>query len=292
MGKMRNEKEMKELILGIAKNDDRIRAVILNGSRVNPDAPPDIFQDYDIVYIVTEIAPFKNDPEWLNQFGERMIMQQPDEMGDLPPSDDDPYGFLMQFADGNRIDLRLFPVTKVNELWEDSLSILLLDKDGIIEPFPPASEKSYLPKPPTEKEYADCCNEFWWVSTYIAKGLWRDEITYAKSMQDQIVRPQLMKMLAWHIGINTEFSRNLGKFGKSFKQFLEPELWNMLLATYADADYDRTWVSLEKMYQLFRIMSQFVAEHFDFDYPIDDDEKVRAHLEHVRSLPKDAKEMY
>lgn len=289
---MRNEKEMKELILGIAEKDDRIRAVILNGSRVNPNAPPDIFQDYDIVYIVTEIAPFKNDPEWLNQFGERMIMQQPDEMGDLPPSDDDPYGFLMQFADGNRIDLKLFPVTKVTELWEDRLSILLLDKDGIIEPFPPPSEKSYLPKPPTEKEYADCCNEFWWVSTYIAKGLWRDEITYAKSMQDQIVRPQLMKMLAWHIGINTEFSRNLGKFGKSFKQYLEPELWNMLLATYADAGYDRTWVSLDTMCHLFRITSQFVAEHFDFDYPIDDDEKVSAHLKHVRLLPKDAKEMY
>ena len=156
---MRSEKEMKELILGIAKSDDRIRAVIMNGSRANPNARPDIFQDYDIVYIVTEVASFKDASEWLNQFGEMMIMQRPGDMEDPPPGDDDPYGFLMQFADGNRIDLTLFPVTKLNELGEDSLSILLLDKDGIIEPFPPSSEKDYLPKPPTEKDFSDCCND-------------------------------------------------------------------------------------------------------------------------------------
>jgi aminoglycoside 6-adenylyltransferase len=289
---MRNEKEMKELILGVARDDDRIRGVILNGSRANPGATPDIFQDYDIVYVVTEVAPLINNPEWLDQFGELMIMQKPDDMGDSTRGDDDPYAFLMQFADGNRIDLTLYPVAKVNELREDSLSILLLDKDGIIPPFPPASDKGYLPKPPTEKEFADCCNEFWWVCPYVAKGLWREEFTYAKSMQDQVVRSMLMKMLAWYIGIKTGFSCNPGKFGKHFKQYLDPELWETLKGTYADADYERTWASLDKMCQLFRITSRSVSEHFGFQYPIDEDEKVSAHLTHVRSLPKDAKEMY
>jgi aminoglycoside 6-adenylyltransferase len=289
---MRSESEMKALILGIAEDDDRIRGVIMNGSRANPNATPDIFQDYDMVYVVTEVAPFKNDPEWLDQFGELMIMQRPDDMEDPPPGDDDPYGFLMQFADGNRIDLTLYPVAKLNELGEDSLSILLLDKDGIIEPFPPPSEKSYLPKPPTGKEFADCCNEFWWVSTYIAKGLWREEITYAKSMQDQIVRPQLMKMLAWYIAVHTGFSCNPGKFGKDFKQYLGQALWELLMATYSDADYNHTWESLENMCELFRITSRFVAEHFGFVYPADEDKNVSAHLKHVRSLPRNAKEMY
>ena len=207
---MRNENEMMELILGVAGNDDRIRAVIMNGSRANPNATPDIFQDYDIVYVVTEITPFRDDPAWLDQFGERMIMQRPDDMSDTLAGDDDPYAFLMQFADGNRIDLTLFPVGEVDEMGEDSLSILLLDKDGIIKQFPPPSEKGYLPRPPSQKEFAHCCNEFWWVSTYVAKGLWREEITYAKSLQDEVVRPMLMKMLAWHIGIRTGFSQNPG----------------------------------------------------------------------------------
>ena len=59
---MRSEKEMMDLILSIAYEDDRIRAVILNGSRTNPNVKPDLFQDYDIVYLVTEVAPFLQQP--------------------------------------------------------------------------------------------------------------------------------------------------------------------------------------------------------------------------------------
>ena len=41
---MRSEKEMLELIVSTAENNDRIRAVIMSGSRANPNARQDIFQ--------------------------------------------------------------------------------------------------------------------------------------------------------------------------------------------------------------------------------------------------------
>jgi aminoglycoside 6-adenylyltransferase len=289
---MRDEREMTELILGIARNDERIRAVIMNGSRANPNAPKDIFQDYDIVYVVTDVAPFKHDQKFLEQFGELMILQRPSDMNETPHDDSDPYAFLMQFADGNRIDLTLWPSAKLSEISKDSQSILLLEKDDIIKPFPPASDKDYLPRPPTTKEFADCCNEFWWVCPYAAKGLWREEITYAKWMQDYYVRSQLMKMLEWYIGIRTDFARSPGKHGKYFKQWLEPDLWDMLMATYGDDDYENTWNALEKMCELFSLTARGVAKHFNFDYESSEEENVTAHLRHVRKLPKDAKEIY
>ena len=46
---MRSEEEMMNLILQVAKDDERVRAVYLNGSRTNPNAPKDRFQDYDVV---------------------------------------------------------------------------------------------------------------------------------------------------------------------------------------------------------------------------------------------------
>ena len=46
---MRSEQEMLDLIVGIAREDKCIRAVIMNGSRANPNAPRDFFQDFDIV---------------------------------------------------------------------------------------------------------------------------------------------------------------------------------------------------------------------------------------------------
>jgi len=289
---MRTEQEMMDLILSTANADDRVRAVILNGSRANPDAAGDIFQDFDVIYVVMDVASFKKDPIWIKRFGEIMIMQLPDDMKDPPPVDGFSYAYLMQFADGNRIDLTLYPVDRLNEMEEDSLCLLLLDKDGIIEPFQPADDRDYLPRPPTAKAFSGCCNEFWWVSTYVAKGLWREEIIGAKIMLDQIVREQLMKILNWHIGVKTQFKQNPGKFGKYFRDYLEPALWDELEKTYSDAGYESTWDALFTMCDIFRLTAHEVAEHFGFDYPQADDERVTAHLQHVRTLSKDSKEMY
>jgi aminoglycoside 6-adenylyltransferase len=289
---MRDEKEMYALILDTARSDERIRAVILNGSRANPAAPRDIFQDYDIVYVVTDVASFTRDPQWILGFGDLMILQLPDAMGDSHRGDDDRYAYLMQFTDGNRIDLTLYPIARLDDLGKDSESRLLLDKDGIMPPFAPASDSDYLPKPPTAKEFADCCNEFWWVNPYVAKGLWREEITSAKYWLDQTVREQLMKMLAWYGGVKTQFRCNPGKLGRHLEHCLEPELWAQLLKTYGDADYARTWDALLAMGDLFRTAAGRVAEHFGFEYPYGDDHKVSAHLRHVRSLSKDAAEIY
>ena len=289
---MRSEQEMLELIINTAESDDRIRAVMMNGSRVNPQAQRDIFQDFDIVYLVTDVRSFRDDWAWINRFGEMMILQMPEAMADPPPLNDERFVYLMQFTDGNRIDLTLLPTAKLHELRRDSLSLLLLDKDGMVEPFPIPNESDYLPVPPSAKAFADCCNEFWWVCPCVAKGLWREEIIYAKYHLDQVIREQLMKMLTWYVGVKTQFLRSPGKLGKHFKQYLEPELWAMLEKTYANASYENTWDALFIICELFRVAAKQVAEHFGFDYPHSDDDKVSAHLKHVRLLPKDAKEMY
>jgi aminoglycoside 6-adenylyltransferase len=289
---MRSEQEMLDLILGTAREDDRIRAVMMNGSRANPNAPHDFFQDFDIVYFVTDVDSFKQDPGWIGRFGEMMILQLPTDMEDPPPEQDFSYAYLMQLADGNRIDLSLYPIDRLGEWEEDSQTVILLDKDGKLPPYPPASDSDYLPQPPTVKAFGDCCNEFWWVSPYVAKGLWRDELTYAKHMQDDYVRTQLMKMLDWYVGVKTGFSRATGKGGKYLKKFLEPELWAMIERTYADADYEHTWEALLVMGDLFRKTALQVAQHFGYEYPTGDDERVSAHLWHVRTLPRDAAEMY
>jgi len=289
---MRSEQELLNLLVDTATGDDRIRVVIMNGSRANPHARRDIFQDFDVVYLVTDVAPFKNNIEWIRRFGELMIHQIPEEMQDPPPGDGGGFTHLMQFTDGNRIDLGIYPLAKLHELGRDSLSVLLLDKDGIMAPFDPPSERDYLPQPPTPKAFADCCNEFWWVCPYVAKGLWREEILYAKYMFDQVLREQLMKMLAWHIGVQTGFALNPGKYGKYFQRYLEPDVWLMLERTYADAGYAHTWDALFVMCDLFEQVALSIASHFGFDYPQDDAARVRAHLRHVRFLPKDAASIY
>jgi aminoglycoside 6-adenylyltransferase len=270
-----------------------VRAVVMNGSRLNPKAPKDFFQDYDVVYLVTEKESFLADPGWIEVFGDLMILQLPDEMSDPPPEGRGLYyGYLMQFADGNRIDLSLFPVDKVDQLEQDSLTLTLLDKDGVLPNFPPPSDSGYMPKPPSAKAFFDCTNEFWWVSPYVAKGLWRREIVYARHILDVYVREQLDKMLAWYVGICSGFQKSPGKLGKYLESCLKPDLWQLLLSTYSDADYARTWEALFAMGELFRRIAIPVAQHFGYSYPYGDDQRVSAHLHHIRYLPRDAAEMY
>ena len=282
--KMRSEDEMLRLILSTAREDERIRAVILNGSRANPNAVPDRFQDFDIVYVVTDVAPFVDDPRWIDRFGERMILQTPALMADPPSEPGDHFTYLMQFTDGNRIDLTLVPVEQVSALKEDSLCILLLDKDGQLPPFPRPSEASYLPQPPTAKDFADCCNEFWWVAPYVAKGLARGEILYGHHLLESALRQQLMKMLTWLFGIKTDFKRNPGKIGKHLQEVLSPKHWGMLLGTYSTAEVDATWEALFMMGALFRECAQEVVDAFGFIYPFQDDQRVSQYLSYIKSL--------
>ena len=69
---------MLELIIGIAKDDNRVRAVYMNGSRTNPNAPKDIFQDYDIVYVVSEVKSIVSEDNWIDRFGKLLMLQEPE----------------------------------------------------------------------------------------------------------------------------------------------------------------------------------------------------------------------
>jgi aminoglycoside 6-adenylyltransferase len=289
---MRTEQEMLDLIIDTAQKDERIRLVVLNGSRASPNAPHDRFQDFDVAYFVTDVQPFKYNLGWIRHFGEVMIMQMPEDMDNPPPARNGGFVYLMQFTDGNRIDLGIDPLNMIHEIVSDSHSIVLLDKDGRLPALPPANDSDYYPKPPTAKAFDDCCNEFWWVSVYVAKGLWRKEILFARYFLEHFVRDQLTKMLNWVIGVRTQFSRSPGNHGKYVRQYLEPQEWEALLKTCPDAGYESTWEALFATCTLFRQLALEVAGHFGFTYRHEDDRRVSAHLEHVRHLPADAKEIY
>ena len=158
---MRSEQEVFNLILGAAKADERIRAVLLVGSRANPVIQKDIYQDYDITCFVTDIAPFYNNPEWVEErFGKPLIMQMPEAM--RYPVGDGKFNYMMIYPDGVRIDLS-FEFTKYIDDGEPA--VVLLDKDngsGFVPPLPVPSDKHWHIKPPSPLFFYSCCNNFWW----------------------------------------------------------------------------------------------------------------------------------
>jgi aminoglycoside 6-adenylyltransferase len=275
---MRNGTEIINHIVDIATNDNRIRAVLMNGSRANPNIIPDQYQDFDIVFIVRKLSEFTSEHSWVNAFGKIIIRQLPGEMT-FGTENQDGFAYLMIFDDGNRIDLTLYPVEKVtNNNWPDSLTVCLLDKDSRFELLPIPNDSGYFIKRPSAKEFSDVCNEFWWVSTYVAKGLLRNEITYAKEMLETVVRPMFMKIIEWKIGVDHRFLVSFGMAGRFLDKYVPGHFKEKVMQTYSDSDIKNNWRALFVMMDLFKETSIEVAGKMNFQVDKTEQENVLRYL--------------
>lgn len=272
------------LVLHVALSDERIRAVLLIGSRADVNSKKDILQDFDIVYIVRKYQGFLADKNWINVFGERLLMQLPNEMS-FGEKSSDSYHYLMLFKDGNRIDLTLLPVEKCHshKIFNEPHQ-LLLDKDKLFENISPQIDNPFLIQRPTQKEFADCCNEFWWVSINVAKGLWRNEIVYAKAMMDGPVRSMFLQLIEWYVGAEKEFSVSIGKNGRYLERNISPELYQKILLTYPDSEKENNWKALFLMTETFEDLATVVATKLNLAYNKEEGKAAMSYLQFIRSL--------
>lgn len=292
---MRNEAEMMKLILNTAKEDDRILAVYMNGSRANQHIKRDLFQDYDIVYVVTDTAPFYEDKAWIQRFGDTLYLQMPEEMDRISGHAYDfskSYGWLMQFADGNRMDLHVMSLEAASkDVMGEKLTVILLDKANCLPDIEPASDSDFHVKPPTASDFLCCCNEFWWCLNNLGKGIWRRETLYVMDMLNFHVRPQLLRMLSWYAGISVDFSVSFGKSAKYINEYLPEDIYQRLLCTYPAASIPKMRDAIRSMCLLFDETAQFVAREFEFPYNHEEADNSFAFFERSISLPKDAQEI-
>ena len=275
---MRTPKEMLDLILKVAREDERIRAVTMGGSRANRDCPADEYQDFDIAYYVKDVTPFWDNMDWIaEKFGMPSLCQKPENIELIPPDREGNFFYLMIFPDGNRIDLNVTP-----EEYEDDGEpmILLMDKDGTFPKIQVAEDHWYIRKP-SQKMFADCCNEFHWCLNNVAKGIARDELTYAMEMMNHYVRDMLILMLEWYVGVHHDFQVSVGKSGKYLKKFLPENLYERLRATYSDAYYDNMWRAVFEMLFLFGDAARTVAGKLNFTYDEAEEKGIADYMENV-----------
>lgn len=276
---MRTPEEMMDLIGNIAKEDERVRAVTMSGSRANKDCPKDVYQDFDIIFFVNDVAPFWDNMEWIEEkFGMPSLIQKPESMELTPPDNDGNYVYLMIFPDGNRIDLTITS-GKYEENGEPA--ILLLDKDGTFPDIQTAEDYWYI-KRPTSKMFADCCNEFHWCLNNVAKGIARDELSYAMEMQNHYVRDMFILMLEWYVGANHDFKVSLGKCGKYLKKYLPENIYERFKATYSNADYGNMWKAAFETLSLFGDVARAVAEKLQFPYDEAEEKGIDGYMKQVK----------
>lgn len=282
---------MMDLIIDTAKSDDRILAAYLKGSRTNPAVPRDPYRDFDVMYVVGETGSFIKDTSWIERFGNVTLMQQQDtdfgygQRFHIQQGYDESYSWLLLFDDGNRIDIGVetLPVMKSGRN-RNKLFLPLLDKTGCLPQLPQPTDEDFHIKRPTEKNFLGCCNEFFWCLCDVAKGIARDELPFAMTTYNTLVRDMLELMLDWYIGTYTNYAVSSGKLHKYLKRYLPLDFYEEYRKTYTDGNYDHFWDSIHISYGLFRKTALLVAEYFHFTYPEHEEQASKDYMRHIRAM--------
>ncbi|MFS9141878.1 aminoglycoside 6-adenylyltransferase [Streptococcus infantis] len=253
---MRTETEMLDVILQTAEALNVV-AVAMSGSRTNQKVQTDEFQDYDVAYIVDNLEDLISDLSWLDQFGKRIIEQE--------VTLKHRHLYLMLFEDGNRIDLTLCPKEHMKE-WVDSEAgyTVLLDEKGLFESYSPKPQR-YWTSPANKMDFEKSCNEFWWVSAYVVKGICRKQVIYATDHLYGICQQELLKVLAWQVA-SDRGAVDIGKNYKYLFNYLPTEKEKEFSALLDFSSLDKITQSLLATIQLFHQEAQNLAQNMGFKY--------------------------
>ena len=283
-----NKTNVRDEISTWAAQNENVRVVILSSSRTNPNAPVDMLSDYDIELFVQDLKPFLKSDRWLEGFG-AILVRWPHK----PPDNEDHTTRLVLYKDAPRIDFQikmldiLADIVSASDLPEfyDIGYEVVLDKDGITKGLKPPTHTAFRTKQPTESEYDELVNHFWWNVTYVAKYLYRDELFFAKyTLDGSLHHKYLSTAIAWYIGMNSNWDINPGVYGRWFKRYLDPETWAAIEATFAGAGLEENWNAMFKTTEMFGRLASEVGVHLGYTYPIELDRNVTAYLAEIRKL--------
>jgi aminoglycoside 6-adenylyltransferase len=271
-----------------------VRAMLLTSTRTSPNARVDLFSDYDVILVVTDIHPFFGDRAWLEDFGPVLVVYR------------DPirlsygvekFAYITQYEDGLKIDFTLWPVEMVPQIvaapqLPDDLDVgyaVLTDKDDLTTGLRPPTYGAHIPSPPGREEYETHIEVFFHEATYVAKHLWRDDLLAAKYNLDYAMKMvKLRQMLEWRMEIDHAWSVKPGAYGKGLKRYLAPGTWQELESTYVGAGTEENWDALFKTIELYRRVAIEVGQHLGYDYPYELDRRAVEYLKKVRNLERGA----
>ncbi|SKA00392.1 Streptomycin adenylyltransferase [Pilibacter termitis] len=206
----RTKEEIWAMIMEFVHDHPEIVMIGTEGSRNNPEKEEDVFTDFDVTFFVEneqDIIRFEQ-LDWETLWGKTIVTQVLHE-NFLENHECNKFAYtrMSLFEDGNRIDLKIIPASeKMRYLEADTLNTIVWGGEKRA-----TSDVIHHVKPPTPEELEECINEFYWVSTYVFKGIKRGDFLYAAGHFEKIVRVELFRLMSWcyFIGENVgkEWSR-------------------------------------------------------------------------------------
>jgi aminoglycoside 6-adenylyltransferase len=171
-----------------------VRAAVLLGSQARIDAPADAASDVDVALFVDEPASYLDDPMWIDDFGEPLLsFREPTAVGGFEER-------RVLFRDGLEVDFAIVPAAVAAEIPPEADAVFargfrVLYADGI--GFPEGEPSSIETLAPTQAQFDQLVNDFWYHLLWSAKKLWRGEVLVAKQVCDGWLTGRLVELARW-----------------------------------------------------------------------------------------------
>jgi aminoglycoside 6-adenylyltransferase len=244
-----------------------VRAAILLGSQARVDAPADPASDVDVALFVDEAASYLDDTAWIGHFGELLLsFREPTAVG----------GFEEQrvlFREGLEVDFAIVPAAVAAEIPPEADAVFargfrILYADGIS--FPEREPSRIDTPPPTQDQFDQLANDFWYHLLWFAKKLWRGEVLVAKQACDGWLTGRLVELARWR-----SHEPDTWHGSRFFERWAGDELVESLGPTFAAYDAQDIARALRAKAELFGKVEDDVAARYELTVPEDRPEVFR-----------------
>jgi aminoglycoside 6-adenylyltransferase len=278
-------KKITQKIIEWAKNQPEIRGLILTSSRAGA-SQIDEFSDYDIMVIVDNSEKFLTSDEWIKNINTFWVYQKERfaYKSFLIPTR------LVIFENNIKVDFSFWSLDLVESLIRDGLSEdmnrgyeILLDKDGFSDKLAKSSGIGFKELKPTKDEFLTLIYNFWFEVLGVSKYLKRNDLFFAKSIDNGIVKELLLKMIIWNLQVKNDWNVKTHSEGKRMRSWLDDKSIESLGETYSGFGQKESWISLLNTVEIFRKKSKETASLLDYAYPENVDKNISQCIEKIRN---------
>lgn len=259
--------ELIESIRRWAVNASDVQAVVIIGSRARAARPADEFSDLDLLVVATDIDRFYQTTDWLQAIGTPWLWFD----------EQTPAGMMERrvlFDQALDVDFVFMPLSDLQNSTNDlALSTLqrgyrvLVDKVGISHDLKPVHAAGTKAVKPTESEYVNDVNDFWFHTVWLTKKLLRGEVWMAKSCLDGYLKRILLRMAEHQAHIKNGWDYDTWFDGRFFDNWADPVVVKGIRYAYAHYDEDDIIRALLSTMELFRTVASENAAGMGWAYP-------------------------
>ena len=288
----KSHEELIERFCKWAETRSDVRAAIVAGSGARIDHSADEWSDLDIIIVTTDPDHYLSKSDWINNFGKPLLT-----FIDTSSASNDklrvvlyegmldvdfcivPYEGMQKSAQWIDQTIKANADRKaLNWIWNvyGRGVRVLIDKDDIAPTFceVAASVKKPSPPRPTQDEFLEVVNDFYYHAVFAAKHLRRGELWWTVTHLDCRLQHSLLQMIEWHALAEHGWKHDTWFLGRFLEDWAMPEAVEGLRETFARYDEENVKRALLAVIELFQSLARETAIKLSYLYPKEMDKNV------------------